>query len=91
MLTPSQASVLNDIEGDGMDLDASMMAAPVADAVEEDHKVKAKKEKKDKKDKSEKKEKKRKRESEVGVADEAAAVNGDSDKKKKKKKSKHDD
>ncbi|KAG7153205.1 Nucleolar protein 56 like [Verticillium longisporum] len=79
------ASVLDIVEGDDMQLDESMMAAPVADEVEKDKK----KSKKEKKDKSDKKEKKRKRESEVGAAEPAPVEDGE--KKKKKKKSKHDD
>ncbi|KAG7101384.1 Nucleolar protein 56 like [Verticillium longisporum] len=79
------ASVLDIVEGDDMQLDESMMAAPVADEVEKDKK----KSKKEKKDKSDKKEKKRKRDSEVGAAEPAPVEDGE--KKKKKKKSKHDD
>ncbi|KAH7362170.1 SIK1 protein [Plectosphaerella cucumerina] len=77
------SSVLERVESDAMDLDESMVAAPVAEAVE---KSKSKKDKKEKKDKGDKK--KRKRESEVGAAVEETEV---SDKKKKKKKSKNDD
>ncbi|PNH65869.1 hypothetical protein VD0002_g3304 [Verticillium dahliae] len=80
------ASVLDIVEGDDMQLDESMMAAPVAGEVEKDKK----KSKKEKKDKSDKKEKKRKRESEVGAAEPAPVEDGEK-KKKKKKKSKHDD
>ncbi|CRK16960.1 hypothetical protein BN1708_011899, partial [Verticillium longisporum] len=79
------ASALDIVEGDDMQLDESMMAAPVAGEVEKDKK----KSKKEKKDKSDKKEKKRKRESEVGAAEPAPVEDGE--KKKKKKKSKHDD
>ncbi|KAG7141343.1 Nucleolar protein 56 like [Verticillium longisporum] len=79
------ASVLDIVEDDDMQLDESMMAAPVADEVEKDKK----KSKKEKKDKSDKKEKKRKRDSEVGAAEPAPVEDGE--KKKKKKKSKHDD
>lgn len=83
----AMASVLARVENDGMDLDETQMAAPVAETVE---KKKEKKDKKDKKDKSDKKEKKRKRES-VGAAPDAEAAEVNGEKKKKKKKSKHDD